>query len=329
MASGASILNSPPDLLYPRHENKSRPSSTSGVYSDDARELQAAHLPRSASYTYFPHVQDVSATSNNSTIKRTFSDQVLTAHVNEQDKLNSKEDNNSSRPRPTVRDKLPRDASAAPRDRPRITISKFTLPSEQEGDEISYEPNKAKESTREGRLSGKSRNFPGSLSSFARKSWVSPSRSPSPSTREGDDSSGCDTDSTARSSLSSSSPRKSLLLRRNTDKSTKGGLYETPNPVSRKGTLLSRKTKKPLSIPIRNSEPSGSPSHGDSVQTLPKSFSTDRLPSLIKLYPSSEKAPPVHRSLSSDRLQNTGLNLPRKKDELWNIFRGLEGDYHK
>ena len=65
---------------------------------------------------------------------------------------------------------------------------------------------------------------------------------------------------------------------------------------------------------------------------MPKSFSTDQLP----LYPQSnspltptERVPPLPRNTSTDKLGNKIKTEPRKKDELWNVFRTLEGELRK
>ncbi len=336
MASDALTLESSPTAPRLIHQNASERPSILGTFNDGGRDREAGQVPRSASYTYLPQVLDQSfptAAASNPVTKRTFSEEVLTAHNNKHDGgplRNGKLGSNPSRTNPTADEKVLRHRSAASHDNPKITISKFTLSSDGEGDNTSYEQKTAKEPPkREGRLQYKSRSFSGSLSNLAKKSWVSPSRSPSPNNREGEDSSKDDTYSTARSSVSSSSPRKSMLLRRNTDKSAKEGLTEVPRPVSRKSTLLSNKTKRSLSVFQKGPARDGSTFSRISAPAIPKSFSTDRLPSLVNSHSSSEKIPPVPRSLSSDRLQNTNHELPRKKDELWNVFRSLEGEYQK
>ncbi|KAI9714093.1 MAG: hypothetical protein M1812_006540 [Candelaria pacifica] len=335
MASAESSLDSSPTFPNLIHNDPSQLPSTSGTYDVSGRERKAVQVPRSASYTYLPKVANQSsttATATDSAIKRTFSEEILNPHPNGHDgdpSCGGTPVPSPSEENRTASERVMRHTPAASRENPKITISKFTLSTDVEVDHISYEPRTAKEPVREGRLQSKSRNFSGSLSNLAKKSWVSPSRSPSPNYQEGDDSSKDDTDSTARSSVSSSSPRKSLLLRRNTDKPSKNDATEVSNPISRRGTLLSKKPKRPLSAFLKASGPNGPAPDGAPAPVIPKSFSTDRLPSLVRFHPSSEKIPPVPRSLSSDRLQSVGVEVPRKKDELWHVFRGLEGEYQK
>ncbi|KAI9778905.1 MAG: hypothetical protein M1835_004817 [Candelina submexicana] len=335
MASGAPILESPPTSPRLIHQNASQLPITSSTYNDSGRESKAVQVPRSASYTYLPQVaiqSSITAAATDPAIKRTFSEEVLTAHLDGHDgdpRYNGTPDPSQNRKNPTAKERLMRRKPAASRENPEITISEFTLSRDAEVGNISYELKTAKEPIREGRLQDKSRNLPGSLSSLAKQPWVSSSRSPSPNNGEGDDSSKEGTDSTARSSVSSSSPKKSLLLRRNTDKPTKKDSTEVPKKISRKGTLLSKKAKRPLSTYLKGPALNGPASDVESAPAIPKSFSTDRLPSLLGFHTSSEQIPPVPRSLSSDRSQTAGLELPRKKDELWNVFRGLEGEYQK
>ena len=68
-----------------------------------------------------------------------------------------------------------------------------------------------------------------------------------------------------------------------------------------------------------------------SLISLPKSFSTEKLP-----YYSSSDRPlsstiptPVPRLLSSDRIAKGGLTTSKKRDELWSVFRNLDVDFSK
>lgn len=67
-----------------------------------------------------------------------------------------------------------------------------------------------------------------------------------------------------------------------------------------------------------------------SLLTLPKSFSTERLPT-YSTPPLSPNAPPtpVPRLLSSERVAKSGFAAPKKKDELWGVFRNLDADFSK
>lgn len=72
--------------------------------------------------------------------------------------------------------------------------------------------------------------------------------------------------------------------------------------------------------------------NGPAVPSVPKSFSTEQLP----LYPHSDSPlsptnviPPLPRNISTDKLGNKVKTEPRKKDELWTVFRTLEGELRK
>jgi len=61
---------------------------------------------------------------------------------------------------------------------------------------------------------------------------------------------------------------------------------------------------------------------------LPKSFSTDKLHTTSHLHP--DRAIPMPPLASAEKYQTLpSLTLPRKKDELWSVFRSLDGDYTK
>lgn len=67
------------------------------------------------------------------------------------------------------------------------------------------------------------------------------------------------------------------------------------------------------------------------VPPLPVSFSTDKLSSYSKLGRPMERISPLarNRSYSSDKLKTSRSEPARKKDELWNVFRTLDGDFQK
>lgn len=85
------------------------------------------------------------------------------------------------------------------------------------------------------------------------------------------------------------------------------------------------------STSVTKDTPSGAnKSKRRSLLSLPKSFSTERLPTYSSDQPLSPTVPtPVPRLLSSEQIAKGGLKAPRKKDELWSVFRGLDGDFSK
>lgn len=107
-----------------------------------------------------------------------------------------------------------------------------------------------------------------------------------------------------------------------------------PNPglLSRSSTMLRRKSFKAAKSP-KPEEPTIRASMEISksvppVPNLPKSFSTDRLPSSSQTH--HDRSIPVPRIVSGEKISGLGaLSLPRKRDDLWSIFRALDGDYTK
>ncbi|KAI9709717.1 MAG: hypothetical protein M1820_003119 [Bogoriella megaspora] len=94
--------------------------------------------------------------------------------------------------------------------------------------------------------------------------------------------------------------------------------------LERKGTF--RKASRPLSLLLSGS----SDKNGDRrppIPSLPKSFSSDRLPTLSSPPVVLERVPPLPRLTSSEKAAKS--DMPRKKDELWNSFRTLDGEYQK
>ena len=180
-----------------------------------------------------------------------------------------------------------------------------------------------------------------------RKSWVesSPStlsRSPSPLKKESIiKSAGSVSDLPRRPSPVR---RKSLISRKSFGKQSKGNKAEkevvqssddqAERPVSRKSTLLRKKATRPVSGLFKSSstDENGTPvpakSGRPAVPPVPKSFSTDRLP----LSRSGELSPgpaPMPRPLPTEKTSTSGNLIPKRKDELWSVFRSLDGDFTK
>lgn len=124
----------------------------------------------------------------------------------------------------------------------------------------------------------------------------------------------------------------------------KGDLSSSPEkhaperPVTRRSTLLRRKTR-PISQLFQNGKESMASTEAEipdvpaipKLPILPKSFSTERLPTFrSQTSQGNDRAAPMPRLLSSERVPSAGMGIPtRKKDELWSVFRNLEGEYAK
>lgn len=103
---------------------------------------------------------------------------------------------------------------------------------------------------------------------------------------------------------------------------------QRPKRLSRRDSVLGKKGRRPLSTIFRSSANELGTGDFNPPQSLPKSYSSDKLSGLVKAF-SPEKPPALPRPLSSDSLRNFGRTSPRKKDELLSVFRGLDGEYHK
>ena len=95
-------------------------------------------------------------------------------------------------------------------------------------------------------------------------------------------------------------------------------------PVLRRtGTAGASKARRPLSAFLGRSKTS--PLEDSQAPSLPKSASTDRLPN----YGRHLDAPDVPTVARRERSRQSGPDVPRKKDELWTVFRQLDSDYAK
>jgi hypothetical protein len=100
--------------------------------------------------------------------------------------------------------------------------------------------------------------------------------------------------------------------------------FEDSRPaIEKKATP--KKLRRPLSMILSNALEKSDARHP--VPSLPKSFSTDRLPSFKAPTSAAERVPSLARMMSSDKLGKS--DFARKKDELWSVFRALDGDSQK
>ena len=173
----------------------------------------------------------------------------------------------------------------------------------------------------------KARSVSGSLSSLARKSWMGSSRSPSPSKRPV---TGPDTfeklhvEGAAGTSVAAT--EKSPLPRHpSNDVAT--AVSANDLPLQRKNTTL-KKSKRPLSAILGRSTPAFGESK-PAVPPIPKSFSYDKLALSWHGRPGPDPLQELPRSASSERMNSWGPDTSRKRDELWNTFRALDGEFHK
>lgn len=166
----------------------------------------------------------------------------------------------------------------------------------------------------------KTKKLSGSFASFARNTWISASRSPSPSSRavKNDDSTLDEDDSTAASSISSSSPRKSSTIPPISQKAAEEKAF-TSSP--KKPLVLLKKGQRRQSDLVNVVDFS---SENGVDQGLPNSS----LEKIVTPRVSSD-TPPVPRISAKEKLASRGIESSRRKDELWSAFRSLDSDYAK
>ncbi|KAL8720563.1 MAG: hypothetical protein Q9181_007892, partial [Wetmoreana brouardii] len=183
--------------------------------------------------------------------------------------------------------------------RPKVAVSQFTLgpPVETVDGELELQ---------EARMNGKRRSMSRSLSRLARRSWISSPRSPSPPP------SASKRQDTPHEAISG---RKSLHTSRSLPSSTSDTENTSKGPKNQ---------RRPLSTMVGKVSPVATV---PSVPPVPKSLSTDKLPLVHN--PTFEIAPIVPNQISSERLQDSGTEVSRKKDELSSAFRALDADFQK
>lgn len=159
-------------------------------------------------------------------------------------------------------------------------------------------------------------NAPESFATFARKSWISSSRSPSPIRRNAFD----EDETTTVSSIRSASSRKSMI---NPSKPIESS---SDIPVAK---FLKQQASKMTLKQKANGQQNGIlnvvdlGSANTSDASLPGSLS-DKESST-----GSTEIPTISKSGAKDKLSSFGKETTRKKDELWPAFRALESDYQK
>ena len=167
------------------------------------------------------------------------------------------------------------------------------------------------------------RSISGSISKFARRSWMSASRSPSPSKSPSRtfwaNNKSVETDASTGFSLHLNAHEQSV---------SSSGLNTFGNHIvhgtSHMDGLLRIQSRPPLSAALTEDAGDRTPS----MPAIPKSFSIEKLPSLHHKE-SLVGAPAIPRTPSTEKLYISSTDMPRKKDELWSVFRNLEGDFHK
>ncbi|KAI7119730.1 DUF1765-domain-containing protein [Hortaea werneckii] len=250
---------------------------------------------------------------------------------------------------------------------PKISVQRYndsrsSLESSAGGSNVSLETSKTVSTPGSSTVSVTPRPRPSMQNSFSRRanrqSWygsspsTASSRSPSPAKKEqvlrphqvGKD-------AAPAPSVGGALSRGKSLVRRKTDpakssRQPKADAKEVPQqsdgerPAPRRGSTLIRRKSARVSQFFTGSKdedktPAGAPPVPPvppvpPLPKFPKSFSTDKLPTYRSSSSNADRAAPVPRLLPSDRTTSSGLSMPiRRKDELWSVFRELDGGYSK
>lgn len=286
---------------------------------------ESPQLPKSASYTYFPRVKDLD-------------DPVLgvRGRISEDElKPDGAMSTSSDGSSPDSEDGNPHEQT--PQLKPQLRASRRSsrfLPSFSSKSRDSSESRRSRHETVKQPDTPSSMSPSRSLSRLRRKSWISSHSRPSSPTKEKDvagktEETGVVPDISKRRSLTAP---LSIADKSGTKDVTQKDVTETSS--NSKGRVLTKKTKRPLSgLFTTSTNQQVKPGfNAPQVPQIPKSFSTDKLPSFANHpappTPTHAHIPPLPRNISTEKLKG-GRTEPRKKDELWTVFRTLEADLRK
>ena len=306
--------------------------------SDSSSECPSSPITRSASYAQLPLEQPHKFPARTDSLRRSFSENVLANGVSNIVRRSSLEDEPSHASIWTGSE--PRRDSAKSRSSTEPIVPQFSLGGEQgvPGSQIpllddepehkaAHHPSTSPETYEGDRKSPPERkqsrrSFSGSITNFARRrSWIGTSRSPSPSSNSTHLRAPESTSSKTEESHGHSWP---LPLAEREGASVNGAQTQK-HGVARKHSFLGRKNRRPLNSPLNRDTSLEAPS----VPPIPNSYSTDKVPVLNYQNSNLSEVPAVPASSSYEILQDAGTDLPRKKDELWGVFRNLDGEYSK
>ncbi|KAI9929107.1 hypothetical protein ASPWEDRAFT_103496 [Aspergillus wentii DTO 134E9] len=289
-------------------------SSSAEVFSN--RTPDENTLPRSASYNHLPDLVKTEPSSPG--LRRTFSDTTFPT----ESKSPSKEDVAAGKD-------ILRRTSIRSKNKPTVSVSRFTVSSEELDNAAKAESKDATVKIPETKAPepvarpSKTRAMSGRLVNLARKPWISssPTQPPSPSAKSArlrmlraDDQS--------QSGPPSPSPSKTSF------QSDSGGDSDGM-PPSRKRTILNKRPRRPMvAVVAQGRSDSPSTPSSPSSYSLKTKHSFERFTSSLNV--STPVLPPMPRGAAATAAAHSGhVEPPRRKDELWAVFRGLEADYQK
>ncbi|KAI9738052.1 MAG: hypothetical protein M1818_005480 [Claussenomyces sp. TS43310] len=323
-----SIFSNPTSVFSRTRSSPSLPDLTH-VDPQQPSSPTPGDLPRAASYTSVPTLADRSYPPDNDRSRGYSTDDVSAIGKSS---LLSEKLLGDGQANQTIRDARPKVERMGRRKslvaRPKSWIHKAKGASPERGDETGVPPVPLLKKASQERL----KTVSGTLANLARKTWIPSSRSPSPGRRtlkdkEMEESSREEEDLTPASSISSSSPRKRSVIPFMSETPARHSILSPPilPAIVRKGTFM-KKPKRPKSDVIGGGDfrPFRFRSANSSAVSLPNA-SVEAL----SIPRSSSDIPPLPGKCSTDKLSNLSIESPKKKDELWSVFRSLESDFQK
>lgn len=313
------------DVFSSKSRGRSRAASEVGPLppADSEKKPERAQLPKAASYTYFPRVKGL--------------DGDAPARDSEEDLHKVKDvdvtsDSSSGGSSPSS-EEAPQ-ALEMPQLRPAATARRSSrfLPFTSRSREPSVEPKPRKEAVKETESPGGSPSR--SLTKLRRKSWA-PAQHQQTTSSPTKESKKEKKAAQKESQKEASTQKKAEALRQKTPASSDSIPEEAEVKDEARDKVADFVDERSAPIPLSKKNKRLSAlltANAPAVPSVPKSFSTEQLP----LYPQSdspltptERVPPLPRNISTDKLGNKLKTEPRKKDELWTVFRTLEGELRK
>jgi hypothetical protein len=165
-----------------------------------------------------------------------------------------------------------------------------------------------------------------SFATFARKSWITSSRSPSPNRIKDQQHTNDDGqyagDSKMMGSPIASSSRSVVPLTKLDKPSPTKSSDSSPKGLLKAPTAIQKLKQRPQSVLMNFTTFN---SNNSSASSLPRSSIDNRSTPRT----STDKVPALPRTSSSEKLQNIAPEIPRRRDELWSAFRSLDHDFSK
>ena len=276
-------------------------------------------MPKAASYTYFPRVKDLSQESSLVEPNGNLSQEDFT-RLRHGERAS---DSSSGGSTPTSEDP-PEIPLQMPQLRPGSSrrSSRF-LPFSSRSRDPSAEPRPDRSRSKTVKKADSPGSSPArSLTKLRRKSWTVSQQPPqATSFAPGEEKTSLNKDDVKNQTTAETSKRKtpttSVSIPEEPEATHTPSHEPQPVPMSKKNKRLSSLFNATVDAPP--------------VPAIPKSFSTEKLP----IYPHAHSpispthaVPPLPRHPSTDKLKGVKTE-PRKKDELWTVFRTLDADLRK